>query len=56
LLARYEALKRAQARIASRPGESASEVSEIVAQVKESRSAYRQHWAIHRVSSCCTSL
>ena len=48
LLTRYEALKREQARIESRPGERASEVSEIDAQVAESRRAYAQHWAMHR--------
>lgn len=48
LLTCYEALKREQARIQSISGECASEVSGIVAQVKESRSAYTQHWASHR--------
>jgi hypothetical protein len=48
LLTRHEALKREQARIESRPGECASQVSEIVAKVAESRKAYTRHWAIHR--------
>ncbi len=48
LLTRYEALKREQARIQSSPGECASRVSEIVAEVAESRRAYAHHWAIHR--------
>jgi hypothetical protein len=48
LLTRYEALKREQARIQSRPGRCASEAGEIVAKIAESRSAYTQHWAMHR--------
>jgi hypothetical protein len=48
LLTRYEALKRDQTRIQGGLGEGASEVSEIVGRVAESRRAYTQHWATHR--------
>ena len=55
LLTRYEELKRKQARIQSGLRVCASQVSEIVAQVAESRMTYTQHWSIHRAAHMSSS-